>query len=89
RERAQAKIEALKLELQLIHFNAKQAEEKARRGEKDAGERRKMSEYVKELRAVLAQMPGAESMVPGWFENVDTPFTSLSIQAEAQGDIII
>ncbi|KAG0430275.1 hypothetical protein HPB47_022836 [Ixodes persulcatus] len=83
------KIEALKLELQLAQFNAKQAEEKARRGGKDAGERSKMSEYAKELRAVLAQMPDVESMVPGWFKNVDTLFASLSIPAEAQGTIIL
>ncbi|KAG0431070.1 hypothetical protein HPB47_022130 [Ixodes persulcatus] len=48
-----------------------------------------MSEYAKELRAVLAQMPDAESMVPGWFKNVDTLFASLSIPAEAHGAIIL
>ncbi|KAG0431320.1 hypothetical protein HPB47_021878 [Ixodes persulcatus] len=83
------KIEALRLELQLAQSNAKQAEEEARRCKKDAGERRKMSEYAKELRAVLAQMPDADSMVPGWFKNVDTLFASLSIPAEVQGAIIL
>ncbi|KAG0412842.1 hypothetical protein HPB47_010008 [Ixodes persulcatus] len=82
------KIEALKLQLQIAQFNAKQAE-KVRRGEKDARERSKMSEYAKELRAVLAQMPDAESMVPGWFKNVDTLFASLSIPVEVQGAIIL
>ncbi|XP_029846939.3 uncharacterized protein LOC115329487 [Ixodes scapularis] len=83
------KIEALKLQLQLAQINAKQAGEKACCGGKDAGERSKMSAYAKKLRAVLAQMPDAESMVPGWFKNVDTLFASMSIPAEAQGAIIL
>lgn len=85
-------LESLKLQVELERLKLSQMQSVDRESMTSSradGERSRMGEYARELRAVLTPMPDSDPLVPAWFKNVDVVFGTLCIPEEFRGALIL